>query len=259
MEISNLENAKIIVRPTECQLVESFVDYFESNLKKRLIDKHAKPLGLATGRTMEPIYKSLVTRLSSWPENNFKRLIDGWRSFNLDEYVGLDSKDNHLSFKHYMYENLAEPIGLDELKIGMPDWQALDPYKEAEIYSARVNTLGGIGLQILGLGTNGHIGFNEPTCNKDQSCRVVSLSVSTRNQNVYAFQNNLTRVPSQAITLGLKEILNAEEIHLIVTGSAKAKILNQLLRSSPSPCLPASFLCLHPSFFLWADTKALGG
>ena len=115
-----------------------------------------------------------------------------------------------------------------------------------------------MGLQLLGLGSNGHVGFNEPPCGPLMACRVVQLSAATRQQNAGLFGGDPQRVPEAAITLGLKEILAAEEIHLVVTGSGKAAILKKLLDDEPSEQLPASWLRQHPRVWLWVDRAAMG-
>ena len=249
-------SAEIIrARNSNC-LAESFVDLLEGYLINNLSKKYAKPLGLATGRTMVPVYRALVSRLLKWPSSNLCELISTWSSFNLDEYIGLPLEDPR-TFRAYMRNHLAVPLGLDIEKIRIPSSESLDPNKEAKLYADELTNQGGIGLQILGLGSNGHIGFNEPPCTLCSKCRVETLTSSTRNDNAFDFQDTLKMVPSQAITLGLKEILEADEIHLIVTGSSKAKILNYVLNSPPNKNLPASYLVLHPNVSIWADEEAL--
>jgi glucosamine-6-phosphate deaminase len=113
-------------------------------------------------------------------------------------------------------------------------------------------------VQLLGLGSNGHVGFNEPPCGRERVCRVVELSEATRRQNAGLFGGDPAAVPPRAITLGLKEILAAEQIHLVVTGRGKAPILGRLLAmDQPDPAVPASWLLEHPQFSLWADADAL--
>ena len=163
------------------------------------------------------------------------------------------------SFLGFMFRNLEFPLKLPPGKLQMPNGSARDPFKEASSYSQRLRLLGGLGVQLLGLGNNGHVGFNEPPCGPDSACRVVTLTSSTRQQNAYAFGDEIACVPKQAITLGFREILLSEEIHLIVTGSAKASILEALINSSCSDQLPASWLRRHQRVFLWADQDAVKG
>ena len=256
MNFTTISSLKLISHENVGSLSDAFADYLELTMVKSLSSRFNKPYGLATGRTMEPIYRALILRLKKWPSYKLERLLDGWISFNLDEYIGLDPSDNS-SFRSYMNDNFAKPIGLNPNKLRIPDCLALDPAKEAENYSSELLSFGGLGIQILGLGINGHIGFNEPPSAKEDKCRVVSLSDETRQQNSFSFANNTRNVPSQAITLGLKEILGSEEIHLVVTGFSKANILYKLLTSPCSEDLPASFLAGHENVFLWADKLAL--
>ena len=125
-------------------------------------------------------------------------------------------------------------------------------------YGAAVGAAGGLGLQLLGLGLNGHIGFNEPPCGAESRSRCLTLSASTRAQNAGAFGGNPQAVPGQAITLGLAEILAAREIVLVVTGAAKAPVLQRLLQDPPGPQLPASWLHRHPAVTLVVDRAAWG-
>ncbi len=244
-----------IVRSEGVNLVTSIVDILEKRLRRRLFELCPKPLGLATGRTMEPIYEALVARLRSWSASDLERLLYGWCSFNLDEYAGLKDGDDR-SFRSYMSRHLGGPLQLNADKLRLPDGQAKDLHKESCCYTNQLKSYGGVGVQLLGLGSNGHVGFNEPPSSPDLSCRLVSLSHSTRVQNAFLFNGDPLQVPSQAITLGLNEILGAEEIHLIVTGHGKADILKELLHSPCSPHLPASWLRLHKNVSLWVDQAA---
>ncbi len=237
-------------------LVDAVVDALEERLQQRLGEKAPKPLGLATGRTMVPIYVELVARVQRWPADEREDLRQGWCSFNLDEYVGLGATDRR-SFAAYMARHLGEPLQLTAEQVHLPDGRAADPEQQACRYADQLQSFGGVGVQLLGLGSNGHVGFNEPPCGPDASCRVVSLSESTQQQNAAAFDGDPSQVPSQALTLGLREILAADEIYLIVTGKAKAEILKQLLESPCSDQLPASWLRNHPRVSLWVDQAAL--
>jgi glucosamine-6-phosphate deaminase len=139
----------------------------------------------------------------------------------------------------------------------LPEGLADDPHAEAERYGAALGAAGGIGLQLLGLGLNGHVGFNEPPAAADSRCRCLDLSDSTRRQNAGAFGGDLAAVPARAITLGLAEILAARRILLVVTGAAKAPVLRALLRQPPGVELPASWLQGHPQVEVIADRAAL--
>ncbi len=237
-------------------LANSLVDVLEISLKKGIAFSGMKPIGLATGRTMLPVYAKLVERIKCWKKSDLEKLRKSWCSFNLDEYVGLDPWDKN-SFKYYIDSYLGGPLSLNRDKMYGPDGNAKDPCLEAKSYSRHIKKLGGVGIQLLGVGVNGHIGFNEPPCTSRATCRVVSLTESTREQNASCFLGGLRNVPSQAITLGISEILDAEEIHLVVTGSEKSAVLKSFIDSQPNKHLPVSWLRNHKNLFVWTDTKAI--
>lgn len=232
-------------------------EWVAARLLQARLDHPELPLGLATGRTMEPVYGALVGRVRAWPQPRQQTLRDHWCSFNLDEYVGLGPGDPD-SFAAFMDRQLAAPLGLERARLQLPDGLASDPSLEARRYGAELAAAGGIGLQLLGLGLNGHIGFNEPPCGAETRSRCVTLSASTRAQNAGAFGGSPQAVPAQALTLGLVEILAAREILLVVTGAAKAPVLQRLLQDPPGPQLPASWLHLHPAVTLVVDRAAWG-
>jgi glucosamine-6-phosphate deaminase len=215
----------------------------------------AEPVGLATGRTMQPVYAALLRRLAGWSAPRRQRLLEGWCSFNLDEYVGLGAADAG-SFAAEMAAALARPLGLAPGRLQLPDGLAPDPEAEARRYAAALAAAGGIGLQLLGLGSNGHVGFNEPPCADDAPCRCLHLSEATRQQNAGAFGGDPRAVPARAITLGTAEILAARRVLLVVTGSAKAEILRRTLQEPPSPAVPASWLQGHPQLTVLVDAAA---
>ena len=245
-------------RSTQAQLIDALADQLEGQLRLRLNAEDAlKPLGLATGRTMEPVYAALVQRLAAWSEADLNKLREAWSSFNLDEYLGLPVADPQ-GYRTFMERHLGSPLQLPFGSMHLPEGSTTDGHAEAIQYSDALKMHGGLGLQLLGLGSNGHIGFNEPPCQPHLPCRVVPLSDATRLQNAAMFGGNPGQVPTHAITLGLQEILDAEEIHLVVTGAAKARILRQVLDSTqPDEHLPASWLRLHQRVWLWADAEAM--
>ena len=212
-------------------------------------------LGLATGRTMVPVYGALRRRLVDLPNPERGALLAGWRSFNLDEYVGLGPADAG-SFARFMAEQLGEPLGLPAAVLRLPDGLAADPPAEARRYGEAVRRAGGIDLQLLGLGNNGHVGFNEPPCPADAPCRSLALSQATRQQNAAAFGGDPAAVPAQAITLGTADIRAARRLLLVVTGAAKAEVLGRCLLEPPSAALPASWLQGHPGLRIVVDAAA---
>jgi glucosamine-6-phosphate deaminase len=243
---------RLLALPT----VEAVAQHAAHALLEACLERPRRPLGLATGRTMEPVYSAFAALVQACSPLERDTVRDQWSSFNLDDYVGLAPQDDG-AFAGEMRRSLCQPLGLDPDRVRLPDGLASDPVAEASRYSAALRQAGGVGLQLLGLGMNGHVGFNEPPCGADRRCRCVSLSDSTRQANAAAFGGDPARVPARAITLGLAEILQAERILLVVTGAAKAPILRRLLEGPPSEDLPASWLHTHPSVCLLADASAL--
>jgi len=216
------------------------------------------PLGLATGRTMEPVYRALRQGIDALTAQQRQQLLGNWLSFNLDEYVGLGPADS-ASFAAFMHARLAAPLDLDPSQLRIPDGLAPNPDVEARRYAADLAQAGGVGLQLLGLGRNGHIGFNEPPCGPHAPCRVLTLNASTRQQNAASFGGNPDAVPEQVITLGTQEILAARAVLLVVTGAEKAGILSRSLKAPPSTAVPASWLQGHGQLRVIVDRAAAAG
>ncbi|MBM5797166.1 MAG: glucosamine-6-phosphate deaminase [Cyanobacteria bacterium M_surface_7_m2_040] len=251
---SGIPDAALVRRGDAAAVAE----WVAERLLQARLDWPDKPLGLATGRTMEPVYRALVARVEGWPAARRDAVLKGWRSFNLDEYVGLGPEDPG-AFTAEMRRQLGRPLGLEPRQLRLPDGLASDPLAEAAQYGAELRAAGGIGLQLLGLGLNGHVGFNEPPCGPQAACRCVLLSAATRAQNAAAFGADPAAVPSRAITLGLAEILAAQELLLVVTGAGKRSILARLLHGAPDPELPASWLQQHPRLSVVVDQAAWPG
>ena len=231
-------------------------EHVAAELLAAILDGSGWPLGLATGRTMEPVYGALGQMVAALPAAQQLSFRQQWLSFNLDDYVGLTS-DDPASFRSAMVSHLVQPLQLLPEQVRLPEGWAVDPDAEALRYGAALQAVGGVGLQLLGLGLNGHVGFNEPPCRADSRCRCLSLSASTRQQNAAAFGGDPAAVPARAITLGLAEILAARRILLVVTGAAKAPVLARLLHEEPGADLPASWLQGHARVEVIADRAAL--
>jgi glucosamine-6-phosphate deaminase len=231
-------------------------DHVAAELLAAMLDGSGWPLGLATGRTMEAVYAALVGKVVALSPQLQQLLRHQWLSFNLDEYVGIAPGDA-CSFAGFMDGRLVRPLGLDPARVRLPDGLAPDPAAEARLYGRELAAAGGIGLQLLGLGLNGHVGFNEPPCAAEASSRVVELCPTTRLQNAAAFGGDPAAVPGRAITVGLAEILAARRILLVVTGAAKAPVLARLLHDQPGPDLPASWLRDHARVEVIADRAAM--
>ncbi len=206
-------------------------------------------LGLATGGTMMPVYAELV-RLHQAGTLSLAAVT----SFNLDEYVGL-SPDDPGSYHRVMAEALVSRTDLRAEAVHLPRGDAPAPEAEARAYEARVAAVGGIDLQLLGLGANGHIGFNEPGSPHASRTRVVELDEATRAANRRYFADGAD-VPRQAITMGIGTILEARACLLVATGPAKARAVAAMLEGRIGPPCPASALRTHPRVTVLLDRAA---
>lgn len=197
-------------------------------------------LGLATGRTMEGIYACLA----SWHAAN-KLDFSDVTSFNLDEYVGLSAEDPR-SYHHYMQEHLFRLVNIPGGQTHLPDGAAKDLAAECASYESAIRDVGGIDLQLLGIGDTGHIGFNEPPSAFDTRTRCVELDHATRRQNAEMFGGDPEAVPTHALTMGVGTILDARRLVMVALGPAKAAIVAQALEGDITPDVSASAIRLHP-------------
>jgi glucosamine-6-phosphate deaminase len=212
----------------------------------------AKPnavLGLATGGTPVGIYEELI-KLYVLQHIQFREAI----TFNLDEYVGLPETHDQ-SYHAYMQQHLFNHIDLPIENIHIPNGNATDLKAECLCYNALLDAVKQIDLQILGLGHNGHIGFNEPDQGLVGGTHIVELKEETRLANARYF-NSLDEVPTHAITMGIGTILKAKTILLVVRGSDKAKIVHEALTGPITTENPASLLQTHPNLVVMLDSEA---
>lgn len=195
-------------------------------------------LGLATGSSPIGTYKDLV---KSYEDGilDFSEV----RTVNLDEYCGLDGT-NPNSYRYFMNDNLFDHVNIDKANTHVPNGHADDLEEEAVRYESFIQSLGGIDLQLLGIGHNGHIGFNEPTVNFPATVHTVQLTESTINANSRLFERR-EDVPTQAITMGIGTIMKAKKI-LLIAGPDKAEIVEKACFGKVTPEVPASVLQLHP-------------
>lgn len=207
-------------------------------------------LGLATGSSPLGTYRQLI----DWYNKGDLDFSDV-TSINLDEYKGL-SKDNDQSYYYFMYENFFRHINISPERTHIPDGTNEDSAQECERYNRVIESSGGIDLQLLGLGHNGHIGFNEPDAAFEKMTHCVDLTESTIEANKRFFAS-ADQVPKQAYTMGIKAIMQARRILLIVSGSDKAQILYDALKGPVTPHVPASILQLHNDVTVVADAAAL--
>lgn len=219
-------------------------------LKRQILRKPSSVLGLATGRTMEAIYKLLVAEHC---EHGLD--FSSVTTFNLDEYIGLDGADEQ-SYRYYMQEHLFSKVNISPERTHVPNGAADDVNLESKNYEAAIAQAGGIDLQLLGLGQNGHIGFNEPLSSLNCRTRAVTLAQTTLEQNAEMFDGNPDNVPSRAITMGTATILESSMALLVVTGQAKAHIAAQTIEGPVTAAVPGSALQYHPSCLVVLDEEA---
>lgn len=206
-------------------------------------------LGLATGGTPVGMYRELV-RMHREEGVDFSRVT----SFNLDEYVGLPP-GHPQSYRTYMQENLFGQVNMDQTRTHLPRGDAQDLAAECERYEREIARAGGIDIQVLGIGRNGHIGFNEPGSAADTTTRVVELTRSTVEANARYFDAP-EQVPTQAVSMGIKTILGAKRILLLAHGPSKAEAVQRMLEGEITPELPASLLRHHPDVTVIVDREA---
>lgn len=207
-------------------------------------------LGLATGSTPEGMYECLIEK-NKQKEVSFKNVT----TFNLDEYIGLD-KDDPNSYHYFMQENLFKHVDIQSENTHLPNGTADDLQAECKRYEKLMEDAGGIDLQILGLGTNGHIGFNEPGAKFDGETDIVDLAQATLDANARFF-DSIEDVPTQAVTMGIGSIMEADEIILLVSGESKAEALANTINGDVTEDFPSSILQKHPNVTIIADEAAL--
>lgn len=205
-------------------------------------------LGFATGSTPLSLYRELIKRYQRG-ELSFRQAT----SFNLDEYVGLDGSDTQ-SYRYFMNKNLFEQIDIPSERTFVPSGTDCSVECAAE-YDQKIERAGGIDLQLLGVGRNGHIGFNEPGTSFDSLTHRVQLSRSTREANARFF-HSLDEVPTEAVSMGIKTVMNARSILLFAQGEEKAEVIQKAVYGSVTEDVPASILQLHPFVELFFDPEA---
>lgn len=219
-------------------------------ISAQVILKGDSVLGLATGSTPLGIYRTLI----GWYEKgdlDFSQV----RSVNLDEYQGLP-REHDQSYYYFMNENFFKHINIDRNETYLPDGTNMDAEAECRRYHQVLESMGGIDLQLLGIGNNGHIGFNEPADVFADHCHCVELTESTLRANSRFFASEAD-VPRYAYTMGIGEIMAARRILIVASGKAKAPIIKEMIEGPVTPHVPASILKFHHDVTLIADEDAL--
>ena len=236
---------EIIIRPSslEGSLLAAQI------VARTVREKPHAVLGFATGNTPLPLYKELA-RLHREKGLDFSSVV----AFNLDEYIGLPT-DHPASFHHYMRRNLFEHLNIRPEHIHLPDGQAVDIPASCRKYESEIRSAGGIDVQILGIGTNGHIGFNEPSSSLASRTRIKTLTPQTRLDNAGEF-GGVENVPCHVITMGLGTILESRMCLLLAFGAKKAPAVARMVEGPVTASLPASVLQLHPRAVIILDREA---
>ena len=236
---------EFIIRPNALSAAKLTAEFIATELRAN----PALVLGLATGCTMEAVYDHLV-RLYAEQGLDFSQC----KTFNLDEYVGLGADDPY-SYRFFMKERLFGKVNINARNTHVPDGLAHDLKAECAAYEKKIGESGGIDLQILGIGLNGHMGFNEPHSDFNSRTRVELLTPVTRMQNAPLFPSP-DEMPRRAMTMGVGTILEARHCLLLATGKAKAEIVARAFEGPLTTMVTASASQLHPRFTVILDASA---
>jgi glucosamine-6-phosphate deaminase len=237
---------KLSIRPTAADAAQAAAVI----VAEQLAEKPESVLGLPTGRTSLGIYEQIV-RLHAAGHADFSRA----HTINLDEFIGLTSTDER-SYCAFMEKHLFRRVNIPASHVHFLNGQAKDFDEECLRYERLIDSLGGIDLQLLGVGANGHIGFNEPARALRARTHHAELKRGTRRANIGLFGGHLRAVPRDALSMGMATILEASSIVLIAMGRSKAKAVQSLFTGRISTASPASFLQLHPDVHVILDRAA---
>lgn len=215
----------------------------------QLAGKHTPVLGLATGSTPLKLYAELQRRAASG-DADFSHAF----GFALDEYVGLEP-EHPMSYRQTILRTVVKPLGMNPSRVRVPSGFAADLQESSEEYETAIRAAGGVDVQILGIGSNGHIGFNEPTSSFASRTRIKTLTEQTRSDNARFFSDD-EPVPTHCVTQGLGTIMEARSIVMVATGEHKAEIVASMIEGPVSAMCPASLLQFHQYVFVIIDEAA---
>lgn len=218
-------------------------------IASQMILKPSSVLGLATGSTPIGTYEELI-RMYNAADIDFKDIV----TFNLDEYHGLSS-ENDQSYIYFMKEKLFRHVNINHKNIHIPNGETVNIDAECSDYDKKIVCHGGIDIQLLGIGRNGHIGFNEPDVKFEALTHLVDLDSDTIEANARFF-DSIDQVPTKAISMGIKNIMHARKIVLVACGKEKAETIHKMVHGDIVPELPASVLQLHPDVTVIVDEDA---
>lgn len=232
---------EIIIQPT----AEAATKIAARLMGNVIREKPAAVLGLATGGTMEPLYRDLAAMKLDWSKLT---------TFNLDEYIGI-SPLHPQSYHSFMSKKLFQRVNISIPNVHIPDGLAKDVPLACEHYEQKITAAGGIDLQLLGIGTSGHIGFNEPTSSLASRTRIKTLTPQTRKDNARFFER-LEEVPFHVITMGIGTILESRHCVLLAFGKNKAHAVAGMVEGAITAMNPASALQLHPKVTVFLDEES---
>ena len=237
---------EVIIYPTKEQANVAAADFVASAISRnpRIV------LGLATGGTPLGLYENLIEK-NKKGEISFAQAT----SFNLDEYYGLPADDKN-SYAYYMRENFFDKIDIDLANTYIPNGMAEDPKIACEEYERKIKAAGGVQLQVLGIGSDGHIGFNEPTSSLSSRTRMKTLTRETIEDNARFFDDNPEAVPTHCLTMGIGTIMEADTIVLLAFGKSKADAVVGMVEGPISSMIPASILQMHRNVKVFLDEEA---
>jgi glucosamine-6-phosphate deaminase len=242
---------RIIIKKDQGEIGSWTASYIADKMKKANPTME-KPfiLGLPTGSSPIPVYKEFI-RMFKAGELTFKNVV----TFNMDEYVGLD--ENHTeSYHFFMYDNLFNHIDIPKENVNILDGNAADLEKECIEYEKRIQARGGIDLFLGGIGPDGHIAFNEPGSSLTSRTRIKTLRYDTILANSRFFGGDITKVPKQALTVGVGTVMDAKEVIIIISGYSKARALKEMVEGSISHMWTASILQMHKRGIIVCDEQA---
>lgn len=244
MKVIDLETVEDVAEYVAKRVKNAINNFIPTDEKKYLV------LGLPTGSTPIPVYKKLVEAYKQG-EISFKNVV----TFNMDEYLGLD--DNHIQSYHYfMYDNLFKDIDIPLSQVHILDGMANNSEKECENYEKLISEFGGIDIQLGGIGENGHLAFNEPGTSFDSLTHVQELTEDTISVNSRFF-DDISEVPTKALTIGLKTIFDAKEVIIMATGPKKARAVKCASKEAVSTDCPASMLQMHNNAYIVCDKSVV--
>lgn len=235
-----------------CKNYEEMSDLAAKTVLSQVLLKPESVLGLATGSTPVGMYERLC-RAAEAGEADFSRIT----TFNLDEYLGIEP-ENEQSYHSFMKKNFFTRAKIKAESIHMPSGSSEDALAECTAYDEAIAAAGGIDIQVLGIGQNGHIGFNEPGAELSSGTHIVELTESTIRANARFFENEAL-VPKKAITMGMRSIMLAKTVMLMASGKEKHEALSGLLSGKITTSNPSTMLNMHPNAIIICDEEAYNG